>query len=121
MDETGNSGKSWLANWLAVHRKAFVVTIGAHKEIAYLYDYQRYVVFDLARDQEERVPYKLLEDFKNGRITSTKYEPELKLFRPAKVVVFSNFQPDQTKLSPDRWQIVNIADHYVPSSQPPME
>lgn len=63
-EEAGNAGKSFLADWLEIHRDAFVVTGGKFADIAYAFNYQEVIVFDFARDQEERFPYKLLEDFK---------------------------------------------------------
>lgn len=118
VDEQGNSGKSWLAKWLEVRLNAFIITGGRYQDVAYLYNYEELVVFDFARDQEERFPYKLIEDFKNGRVLSMKYEPVKKMFPSAKVIVFTNWQPDRTKLSPDRWDVQDMSDHYVPSSQP---
>lgn len=100
---------------------AFLVTGGKYHDIAYLYAYEKIVVFDYARDQQERFPYKLLEDFKNGHILSTKYEPERKLFPPAKVIVFTNFAPLLDKLSHDRWDIHDLADAEVVPSTPPSQ
>lgn len=57
-------GKSYLADWMEVWRNAFVVTGGKFADIAYAFQFQEYVVFDFARDQQDRFPYKLLEDFK---------------------------------------------------------
>ncbi len=63
-EHVGNAGKSFLADWLEINRDAFVVTGGKFADIAYAFNYQEYIVFDYARDQEDRFPYKLLEDFK---------------------------------------------------------
>lgn len=104
----GNSGKSFLADWLEVWRDAFVVTGGKFADIAYAYDLEEYVVFDFARDQQERFPYKLVEDFKNRRIFSTKYESRLKRAARCKLIVFSNFAPDKSKLSADRWDVHDV-------------
>ncbi len=66
------------------------------------------MVFDFARDQEERFPYKLLEDFKNRRIFSTKYQSVMKRAISCKLIVFANFEPDKSKLSVDRWDVHHL-------------
>ncbi len=107
-EEDGNAGKSFLADWLEIHRDAFVVTGGKFADIAYAFNYQNYVVFDFARDQEERFPYKLLEDFKNRRVFSTKYQSVMKRAISCKLLVFANFAPDRSKLSDDRWDVHHL-------------
>lgn len=109
-DPTGGSGKSFLSDWLEVWRNAFVVTGGAYKDIAYRYNYQSYVVFDYARDQQDRFPYQLLEDWKNRRVHSDKYESTEKRPPKCKIIVFTNFEPDKSKLSADRWDIHKLEE-----------
>lgn len=104
-DPRGNHGKSFLADWLEIWRDAFVVTGGKFADIAYRFNLEKYVVFDYARDQEERFPYKLLEDFMNRRVDSTKYIPVKKRAAECHLIVFTNFEPDRSKLSPDRWDV----------------
>ncbi len=104
-DEDGNTGKSWLTDWLAIKRGAFIVTGGKFCDIAYAFNYQEVVVFDYARDQEDRFPYKLLEDFKNLRVFSSKYESIMKRAVSCHLIVFANFGPDRSKLSRDRWDV----------------
>lgn len=108
-EETGNVGKTVLADWMASTKDAFCCVGGKYADIALAYDCQEYVVFDLSREQHERVPYALLEGFKNGRIFSGKYASKNKLFKPAKVLIFANFEPDLEKMSSDRWDIHHIA------------
>lgn len=105
VDEQGNSGKSWFANWLAANKDAYIVEGGKTSDIAYAYNYEEIVCFDFTRCQEERINYAVIESFKNGRIFSAKYESGLKVFAPAKVLCLSNFNPDRSKLSADRWDI----------------
>lgn len=107
-DPTGNIGKSWLAGYLVVNHHAFLVEGGKRADVAYAYDNQEIVVFDYTRSQEEQVNYSLIESFKNGRIFSSKYESHLKIFKKAKVLCLSNFDPDRSKLSADRWQVLEF-------------
>lgn len=103
--ETGAEGKTFLADWLEVWREAYVITGGKYADIAYNFDLQEYVVFDYARDMADKFPYKLLEDFKNRRVHSTKYVPVVKRAKKCHLIVFTNFAPDKTKLSADRWDV----------------
>ena len=64
--------------------------------------------FDLARSVQERVPYEVMENFKNGGFLNTKYESKWVKFKIPHVVVFANFLPDRLKLSEDRWNIIEI-------------
>lgn len=105
-DTEGNLGKSWLANWLVVNKGAYLVEGGKRTDIAHAYNYEKTVVFDYTRSQEEQVNYSIIESFKNGRIFAPKYESKMKIFNAAKVLALSNFEPDITKLSDDRWDIV---------------
>lgn len=105
-DAVGGSGKSAFAGGLG--RRAYVITGGRHGDIFYAYNREPVVIFDLCRDFEDRVPYSLMEHFKNGYFLNTKYESRPIRFPPPHVVVFANFLPDQSRLSHDRWNIITI-------------
>jgi len=105
VDEVGGTGKSMFA---LSHPSCYVVTGGKHADIIYAYAFESVVFFDWPRDAEDRFPYSMVESFKNGYALSTKYEVRRLRFEVPHVVVFSNFQPDRTKLSADRWDIHNI-------------
>lgn len=113
-DEGGNIGKSFLANWLEIWRGAFVVSGGKFADIAYAYAFEDYVVFDFSRSQEDKFPYKLLEDFKNKRVFSPKYESCSKRALVCKLVVFANWAPIRKELSPDRWDVLHVDLNPVP-------
>lgn len=104
-DGQGGWGKSTLATDLMVNHGAYVVENCKTADIAYLYNGQPIVIFDFVRDQEERINYHAIESIIQGRILSTKYLPQNKLYAPPHVIVFANFAPDQSKLSKDRWNI----------------
>lgn len=115
-EEQGNIGKSFLANWLMAHYKAFLITSGKSADIIHAYDAQEIVVFDYARTKEKvdehgsttTINYELLEAFKNGRYFSGKYNSIMKIFKPCVVVCFANFEPEWNKLSRDRWDPLNL-------------
>lgn len=107
VDPIGNTGKSTFArNWK--DRESFIITGGRHQDIYYAYGRQPVVFFDLARVARDKVPYEVMENFKNGGFLSTKYESRWIKFEIPHVVVFANFQPERTSLSEDRWNIIEI-------------
>lgn len=94
-DLKGNNGKSQLANYLLSHNDAFLCDGGRMQDIAYAYDNQPLVIFDLTRASKEYAPYRAMEAFKNGRIFSPKYKSLLKSFLPPHVLVLANWGPDR--------------------------
>ena len=54
-------------------------------------------------------PYEMLEELKDGKAESTKYNSvKLELNTPNTVLVFSNENPDKERMSKDRWVIYLI-------------
>lgn len=107
-DLVGGAGKSLLAGYMEAVDGAFVVGGGKYADIAHSWRLQSIVVCDFPREMEERVPYGLLEQFKNGRVFSGKYQSKNKLTRPCKILVLANFFPETEKMSKDRWDIREI-------------
>lgn len=108
VDPVGNTGKTYMAKYLFAVHGAFKVTGGKTADIAYAYKMEGIVVFDFARQKEDFVNYSVIEDFKNGTLFSPKYESKTIWFKPAKVIVFSNWEPDQSQLSKDRWSFIRL-------------
>lgn len=104
----GSTGKSKTAQMIKDNFNGLVVSTDKKAEIYYIYDFQPVVVFDLPRCTDNPYIYGMIEDFKNGRVTSTKYEPVVKEFYPPHVVIFSNSEPLYEKLSSDRWNVICI-------------
>lgn len=63
------------------------------------------IFFDLTRSIEAYVSYQSIEEAKNGIFFNTKYESKMVLFNIPHVFVFANFDPEEKKLSADRWDI----------------
>lgn len=105
VDHEGGKGKSYLARYLVCEKNAFYCQGGKQSDIIHGYDRQNIVVFDLCRDVEGFVSYSAMETLKNGVMFSTKYNSAMQVFPIPHVIVFSNFDPDRTKLSADRWDI----------------
>lgn len=112
VDESGNEGKSWFADWY--HHKnpdtTQVITPGKRADMAYMLKPGLKVLFmDAPRaKQADFIQYDFLEDLKNGRVFSPKYESIMKTYEPIHVVVCMNESPDRTKLSEDRYRILNL-------------
>jgi len=107
-DIEGNQGKTWFSKYLITNSSAVVYGNGKSADIKYAYNGERVVIFDLCRSCEERVNYEILESIKNGVFFSAKYTSCSKIYPIPHVIVFSNFGPDRTKLSSDRWDVNNL-------------
>lgn len=108
-DSKGGAGKSRLAKHLVLNHNAIPLS-GQIKDMAYLYSSQPIVIFDISRAQAEHSNhlYSMAESLKNGYITSTKYVPKLKRFKPPHVVFFSNSLPEEGKWSTDRVKLLDL-------------
>jgi len=120
-DTSGNKGKSFYSRYASIHHNALILESGKKADLAYIFVQKPapIVIFDLSRttapDPEQPkgpldVIYSLMESLKNGYIVSTKYESRGLAFAVPHVVAFANFPPDQSKMSEDRWKIVNLND-----------
>lgn len=118
-ENQGNVGKSWMAKYLSVLRDALILEPGKKTDLSYIFSKNptMIVIFDLNRTTAPEpgttsspmdVVYSLMESLKNGYLVSTKYESNTLHFPTPHVLVFANWEPDQSKMSSDRWFIKNI-------------
>lgn len=107
-DEQGNSGKTWLSHYLVATQDAQVIPNMKKNDFAYLWEGKRITIFDFERSVGDGINYHNLEMAKNGFVVSGKYEGKKTYCADSKVLVFANQRPDETKLSADRWFIVNL-------------
>lgn len=112
-EKVGNTGKSFLAKHLMACCGAMYLSNGKTSDIAYAYCHEPLVVFDFSRSFEEYINYGVIESLKNGVLFSTKYQSKTKVFKPAKIIVFANFEPDTDKLSEDRWDVIHLITYLV--------
>jgi len=69
----------------------------------------RVLFLDCPRSKQgDFIQYDFLENVKNGRIFSGKYESGMKYLDPVHIVVMMNEDPDLSKLSRDRPIIITI-------------
>lgn len=111
IDEVGGTGKSWFVRkWMSMnHEFTQCLSIGKRDDIAHVIDESKRVFFfDLPRSQSEYLQYSVLEQLKDQMVFSPKYNSRMKMLtHKPHVVVFMNERPDMTKLSQDRYDIIN--------------
>lgn len=105
VDPVGNAGKTFLCQLLLRTRKADFYTGGRTADCAFACTGAPLQLFDLSRERADYFSYDFIEQVKNGAVFSTKYLSGRKLFPVPHVLVFSNWEPDTSKLSSDRWAI----------------
>lgn len=105
----GGEGKSMMAMHLITQHEAILLS-GRVQDMACAYKENPapIVVFDLARTMVDHMDhlYSFAEQLKNGCIFSSKYMSTQVTFRSPHVIFFSNFKPDDTKWSADRYHIM---------------
>lgn len=106
----GNVGKSSFCKWLVKHMGAMVFSGKAADIKAALADLDEagkpmppVLVWDIPRSQETYVSWQALEEVKNGLFFSGKFHGRQVMFNTRHVLVFANFEPDESRLSSDRW------------------
>ena len=107
-DAIGGQGKTELARYLEEQHNAFTIQSAKVADMAHYFQMPQRLSYSILRDIEGRVPYAFIESCKNGYVQATKYEGGIKKFPRPHVLIFSNFRPDRSKLSEDRWKIVNL-------------
>lgn len=112
-DGDGKRGKSSFMSYLAYHYNIIFLNAGDNKNIAnivYNKDMRlcKCLFLDIPRTKGNKCPYAVLECVKNGIITNTKFETGAKVFNAPHIFITSNFPPDLSELSLDRWQIYEI-------------
>jgi len=108
-DTTGDTGKTWLSQYLEFIQGYQSFQGGKYSDLAYAIQPRAagYVI-DLARTSEEFCCYQFMESVKNRRIFSPKYESGNKYLDSGILCVFSNYAPDLLKLSRDRWRVLEL-------------
>ncbi len=112
--DKGNAGKSTLSRYLVMIENALIIQgkssdifhqIAKRCEMGIKMDI---VIIDIPRCHYGSVSYSAIECIKNGLIMSGKYEGGQFVFKSPHLIVFANEPPDESKLSVDRWHIVEI-------------
>lgn len=121
VDPEGGTGKSYFVRYLAINLGALTLSSGRHDRLLHAFDGEPIVTFDFARDVSsestnsagtgDRTPYAVIEAIKNGNVFSGFFGAKPKIFNVPHVLCFSNFEPDRSKFSADRWNVRNLQSH----------
>jgi len=109
----GGTGKSSFCKYLVFHMKAVVCGKGSYSDIINIVfnsdmDTCNLIIFDLPRNNGNKISYSAIESIKNGMVCNTKYETGSKIFNAPHIVVFANSPPEYELLSQDRWSVLCI-------------
>lgn len=123
-DSKGNTGKSFMANYLEATKGATVLDCSKKVDLAYMLREHEgpVVLFNIVRSLDEQFMghvYGLAEAIKDDMVTSTKYEPVRLRLGPQHVIVFANIEPDYTKWSEDRYDVTEIKPNTLDTLSPP--
>lgn len=114
--EGGNLGKTTFCKYLTVHHEAVPVS-GKGNDVrnaicTHLKATERtpeLVVFPIPRSfDSEYVSYEAIENIKDMYFYSGKYEGGAVCGPCPHLFVFANFPPNESKMSADRWRVVNV-------------
>lgn len=112
-DQKGGMGKSTLLKIILCKfpGAAVVITSSSIKRVVEaMLPQQHVVMLDLPRDYDiSKFNYSALETVKDGIGARTMYQPETKIWRNPHLIVFSNSLPERSKLTHDRWNVLNIS------------
>lgn len=130
VDPNGNSGKSFLANYLAVKLGFLIVNPSSRRDLGFILTstlnsgiHVPGVVIDIARSVvgsgiNEHLPntamasiWNFVEALHDGRITNTKYESQTVFFKQPHVMIFTNHEIEirsEYTLSRDRWNVMKL-------------
>ncbi len=111
-ESVGAVGKTSLCKHIILSDRRATYVSGAGKDILFSFTQldpkPKIVLWDIPRSAEGYVSYQAIESVKNGLFFSGKYESQTVCFNSPHVVIFANFEPDEGKLSSDRWKITQI-------------
>lgn len=114
-ERVGRTGKTAFSKFMVHHHRALYIMGKTadilHGVVSFDEKYKVHpsiIIFDIPRCQSGFINYQAIEVLKNGMGFSGKYESAGLLFPPPHMVIFANEPPDETKLSADRWHIVEI-------------
>lgn len=112
----GNSGKSALVKYLCYNHGAIILS-NKGSDMKYMivkyyekhHKYPEIIIIDIPRSIDlQYFSYTAVEEIKNGCFFSSKYECEQVLMNSPHILVFSNEEPEYSKMSNDRWNVNKI-------------
>lgn len=112
IDYAGNKGKTWFSRyWFTKFPdKTQLLSVGRRDDLAHAIDKtKKFFFLNVPRGSMEFLQYSILESLKDQLVFSPKYESEMKILDCLPhVIVLCNEQPDNDKLSADRFNRIVI-------------
>lgn len=116
VDIEGAAGKSFLCKYIYCKHEGVIIAEGkrsdVYNQILTLMQNSEFIpkiiLIDVPRHNMEYFNYGTLERIKDGLIYSGKYEGGICVFPSPHVFVFANFEPDESKYTNDRWNIIRL-------------
>lgn len=109
VDSDGGKGKTWFQQYFLTKfpDKTQILSIGKRDDLAYSVNVTKSVFFfNIPRGGMEFFQYVIAESIKDRMVFSTKYQSKMKfLSETPHVVIFCNEEPDESKMSADRFDI----------------
>lgn len=113
VDVTGGTGKSWFQGYYVSKypMECQLLGVGKRDDIAYAVDPEKSCFFfNVPRNAMQYLQYTIFEQLKDKVLFSTKYHSKTKILRKhPHVVVFCNEWPDETAMSADRYEIIDMS------------
>lgn len=107
--DDGNTGKTTVCKHICMNYNAIVLSgraadikAGVASHIALKKELD-IAIFHFVRSEEDYISYTAMENIKDGMYFSGKYESSMLLYNNPLVMVFANFEPDNERLTSDRW------------------
>ena len=110
-ESKGNIGKTAFTRFLGIKKNAVIIQKGKYADIMnHVFNSKKMKIFiiDVPRSSGNNVSYNAIESIKSGIIFNSKYETGQKFINPPHIIVFANSAPDTSKLSEDRWNIIDL-------------
>jgi len=112
VDEEGGKGKSWFARYLYSKKPDYtqLLSVGKRDDLAHaITASKRFFVFNVPRGGMEFLQYTILEQLKDRVIFSPKYNSATKILNHVPhVIVMCNEKPDLSKMTNDRYKIIDL-------------
>lgn len=108
--EKGCNGKTAMAKYFVINEEFGYLNNAKTADICFYAsnNIMDGYIFDFCRSNEDKINYQAIESLKNGIMFSGKYESGVVCMDSPCIICFANFKPDTSKLSKDRWNIINL-------------
>lgn len=112
VDEEGGKGKTWFQRFMVSRypEEVQILSGGKRDDVAHALQVDKTIfLFNIPRGGMEFLNYTILEQLKDRMVFSPKYDSKTKIFKHrVHVVVFCNEEPDMTRMTDDRYVIINL-------------